>query len=258
MTYKPGELRKHSKMLILTRNWAICTISALLGLGLFVSEIQRIRALVPDLMNYLYLGLVATTGVLIFAWIWSTQKELDLLFEWLDPERYAPPSSLLETMLILFIGIVLTALVYAARDPFAYATIFCLYSIVMVPTCFYMNREIKQAIDKSKIRLQEDTLVPNLAERAKLFTQGVNVLEAYFLGRPMILRLLLILMASGLGWALAFCWRVRNNRPCGLLSYVIFLATILFSESVIGRWRCIRDRQLRGIESELSELLRKE
>ena len=103
MIYKPSpeRMRNRSHEIITARKWAVGLISTLLGVGMFISEIQRLRTLPTDIMNYVYLALFVVTGVLIFLWIWATQKELDLLFEYLDPQRYTPPSTAKETFLIL-------------------------------------------------------------------------------------------------------------------------------------------------------------
>lgn len=258
MTYKPGHLRERSREITNARNWAIGIVTALLGVELFVSEIKRIRGLQPDPMNYAYLALLLLTGVLIFLWIWATQKELNLLFDWLDPERYVPPSSLKETLLILFFGIVLTSLLFAARDPLLYGLVFTLYSVILILSTTYLNKEIKTAIDHSKIRIDEDTKNPTLAAKAVLYRAAIDVLQSYFLERPMILRLVLILFTSIIGVGIALYWKISSTTLCGLSAYIIFFVLILVSEIVINWWRYIRDGRLREIDTELLEHLRNE
>lgn len=256
MTYKPGRLREGSRDITNARNWGIGIVTASLGMGLFVYEVQRIRALQADSMNYAYLALFLLTGILIFLWIWATQRELNLLFEWLDPERFVPPSSLKETLLILFFAVLLTALLFAARNPLAYGIIFTAYSTVLIPSTIYLNKEIQQAINKSKNRLSEDLKDEQLKEQARLYAAGVEVLDTYFIRRPMKRRLILILIASAIGVTLAIFWKLSQTRWFGVSSYLVFFGTILFSEIVIAQWRCIRDSNLREIEAGLSECLR--
>ena len=95
MVYRPNPtLREQSKEIISARSWAVGLITTVLGVGLFLSEVDRIRHMTPSAMSYAYLVLLAVTGCLIFLWIWATQKELDMLFRWLDPQHYEPPSSM--------------------------------------------------------------------------------------------------------------------------------------------------------------------
>lgn len=258
MTYKPGHLRERSRDITNARNWGIGIVTTSLGLGLFVSEVQRIKAIQPDLLNYAYLALFILTGILIFLWIWATQRELNLLFEWLDPERFVPPSSLKETLMILFFAVLLTALLFAARSPLSYGIILTAYSVILIPSTIYLNTEIQEAINKSKNRLSEDLENQKLAVQAKLYAAGVEVLETYFIRRPMKLRLIIIMVASAIGLTLAIYWKKSQSRWVGVASYAVFFAIILFSEIVIARWRCIRDRELREIEANLSESLRED
>ncbi|MBN2143834.1 MAG: hypothetical protein JW774_04335 [Candidatus Aureabacteria bacterium] len=256
MVYKPGKLRRKGKEIVNARNWSIGIITALLGLGFFISEIQRIKALNNDPMNWGYLALFILTGILVFLWIWASQKELDLLFDWLDPERYVPPSSLKETIMILWCGAILTALLFSSRDPYMYGIMFFLYSLLIIPSVKYLNEQIRTAIDKSKARSADDLNDPNQSMKAKLYMEGVDVLHEYFLERPMLKRLIIIAVASAIGLIAGIYWKLSGQKIIGILSYGILFLTIFLSEIVIARWRCIRDDKLRKIEAELDEYIR--
>ena len=256
MTYEPKYLRERSKQIINARNWGVGLITALLGLGMFISEVKRMQTLSSDPMNYAYLALFILSGALIFLWIWATQKELDLLFEWLDPERYEPPSSLKETILIIGFAILLIGLLFASRDQLLFGLVFTLYSFILIFTAKYLNQEIALAIDKSRDRVKVDLEDNNLKRRAQLYLEAINVLDFYFIKRPVTLRLIIIFVFSLIGLALAIWWKVTGASMIGLLSYLIFFLTILVSEVVIGLWRNVHDSDLRPIAAELREFLR--
>lgn len=152
MTYEPN-LEARSKDIINARKWGIGLITSFLGLGMFISEIQRIKEIILNPSSLAYLTLFISTGSLVFLWIWVAHKELDLCFNWLDPQRYKPPSSLKETAMIISCGIILSLLFFAARDPLFYSIIFTIYSVTVTFTNAYTRSEIKKAIDSSKIRL---------------------------------------------------------------------------------------------------------
>ena len=80
-------LRKESAALITARNWGVKIICSGLGLGLFVSETRRIWEHVLEPANIAYLVLFITTAIVILLWIWATEHELNLLFDWMDPEH---------------------------------------------------------------------------------------------------------------------------------------------------------------------------
>jgi len=80
--YKPGYLRKRSEDIVKARTWAIGLIFAAISLGWFTKELQRVTTLAFDILNYAYLALCILTGLLIFLWIWASQRELNLLFQY--------------------------------------------------------------------------------------------------------------------------------------------------------------------------------
>lgn len=258
MVYEPGRLRQKSKDIVNARNWGIGIITTLLGIGFFISEIKRIQALHFDPMDYAYIALLLLTGIFIFLWIWATQKELDLLFDWLDPEYYAPPSSIRETILILFYGLALTALLFSSRDPMLYGIVFSVYSATLIPCTIYFKKEVARAVDRSKLRIDCDLNSPDIANKARLYLAGVDVLKGYFLDRPMIWRHWAILGVSIFGVVIAIYWKLSGNKFAGTVSYGIFFIVILLSEVVIARWRCIRDDRLRQIQGDLDECSRNE
>jgi hypothetical protein len=258
MIYKPDPkyLRERSKELINARNWGIGLITSLLGVGLFISEIERIRSLKPDVINYLYLALFAITGLLIFLWIWATQKELDMFFEWLDPDHYDPPSTIKETLLILIFAFLLISLLFAARNPLWFSAVFSVYSIIGIPTEKYLTSEIKLAIDKSKSRATNDLSDDNLKKKAEIYLQALEVLNGYFILRPMKLRSLLVAAFSIVGLSLGIMWEVYDSRLAGIFCYMSFILNISISEAVIAYWRIVRDSSIRPITAELRELSR--
>lgn len=209
-------------------------------------------------MDYAYLALFILSGVLIFLWIWSTQKELDLLFEWLDPQRYEPPSSVKETFLIIVLAMLLIGLILASRNPMLFGSVFAAYSFVALFAGIYRDREISQAIDKSKARVRTDldSGDQDVKKRAELYLAGINVLDSYFIRNPMTRRSVFVFLSSLLGLTLAISWKVTGSRSAGFLSYLVWFLTISVSEVVIGIWRNTRDTNLRPISADLRELLR--
>jgi len=258
MVYKPGYLRERSKQLINARKWGITIATGLVGAGLLISELQRMSEAPLSLMNYGYIALFLMTGTLIFSWIWSTQKELDLLFEWLDPERYEPPSSFVETVLIFGLALLLVGLLFASRNPFAYSLIFTTYSLVDSLAGKRLNAELSAAFEKSKERAHADLQDDKLAAKARLYLRGLGFLEHYFLGRRHGLRLRLSLASSLVGLVISMGWLATHNVLLGFSAYVILFVVLLTSLATIWHWRITRDTQLRPVAADLNELNRQD
>lgn len=256
MPYEPKQFRETGKDVVSVRDWAVRLVAGVLGIGFLFTELQRILALPADYLKYAHLALLAVVIGLLFLWFWATDKELNLLLDWLDPVSYLIPISLGEVFTILGFGVLLVFLVFAARDPFWFAIAFSTYSLALIFAAKYMNSQIETAVRQSRLRATVDLNVPELAERAKIFLSAVDVLDAYFLGRPTIGRLIVILAFSVVGLCIGAWWTVSQYEILALLTYGIFIAVIVVSEFVIGQWRIERDRQLRSISAQLREVER--
>jgi hypothetical protein len=256
MVYKPGYLRERSKRLIYTRQLCIALGVALLGVRLFVSELWEVCAGPWSLFNIGYILLFLLTAWLTFSWTWSTQNEFDLLFEWLDPERYEPPSGTKETFVMLMLALLIVVLLFASRSPLWYGLVFTTYSLVDLRAGKIIRKELGDVILKSKNRAETDLNDKSVTQKAELYLKGLDILYLYYIGRAHIKRLFFIVFSSGVGLALAILWFVGDMKFIGFCSYVAFIFTLVVSQIMIWRWRIIRDIQLRPVKAELNELNR--
>lgn len=256
MSYRPNmEASRPGKAIVQARQWGVGVITASAGVGMLLSEIERVKSTIADPLTVGYLALFAVTGAVIFLWIWATSKELDLCFQWLDPERYAPPSSVKETLMIAGLGLLLSALLFAARDPLYYAGVFTAYSAVVTYAYRYTRAEIAEAISASRHRLDGEAN----GESGVLATQyrkGVDVLDIYFCARPQTARHVIILLLSVGALLAALFWKLTGQTMFGVLAYALVGGAIVVSEVVIAQWRMSRDGLLRPLEAEIAELAR--
>lgn len=256
MVYAPGDLDKRTKDLLLARKWGIALIGALVGVKLLAAEYSRLKDAIVDPMTWGYLALFAVAGVLIFLWIWASQKEFDLIVTWLDPDCYEPPSSLKETVLILSLAVVLIAMLFAARSPALFGLVFTAYSGANIIATRLFNTEFATAVAESRRRLDEDLSNPALHGNAILYGEGVTILTAYYFGRPQMKRQLVIFTASVAGLAMAIAWWRTGAVALGIASYAVFFGIIVVSEVVIYLWRQTRDGDLRPVLAALRSQLR--
>ena len=257
MTYKPN-LESESTAILDAKKWGVGVITTMLGFGMILSELQRIKESFPNILTLGYLTLFATTGILVFLWLWASKKELKLCFIWLDPERYDPPSSFKETMMIVGLGVVLSILFFASRDPLFYGIIFTIYSMIVTYTNYYTKNEIYRAIIGSRNRLKKELKNNKKKKLTKQFIKGVNVLEYYFYKRPQTTRHILIVGGCIIGLTLGVIWKITNNEFFGAGTYLCFFLLIAISEIIIASWRLNRDNNLRPIKAEINELCRKD
>lgn len=256
MVYKPGFLRSRSEELISARNYAIGLFVALIGIGQAVSEFERISRLLPNPIHFGYLAVFVATLILDYLWIWSSNKEMSILFDWLDPKRYVPPATIKETSQILLLAGILTALIFCARDPWWFGVVFTVYAALMLPFSSARNREVAEAIAGSKLRISEDTAELSCKDAAGLYLDGVRVVELYYLRRPIIARHVVVLVASLFSLIPAFLWKAGRGAIFGMIAYGMYLLVIVISESVLAYWRYVRDSQLRNIQRELTDFQR--
>jgi hypothetical protein len=257
MPYTEGNLMRQMNPLVRARKNAVSGITAVLGLALFITKAKEIISLPFSVTNYEYLALLATTGALVYLWIWASEGELEMLGKWLDPKEYAVPSSIKETVMIMGLAAFLVSLFFAASDILWYSILFLLYMILDFLALRYAHLEIRLATDASYTRLRESG-----GPTVDLFAQAVRQIEVYYFVRPHDLRRIVVFVAMLVVAVLAYIGRgdddelftkLPNDDPFTKLAYGLCLLTIIASEFVIGYWRQARDSELRMFAAKLSE-----
>ena len=248
MPYKEGALMQQVQPLVSAREYAVSGITAVLGVTLFVDEVQRIRELpVISLVDYEYLALLAVTGALVFLWIWASD-ELEMLGRWLHPKEF-PASGFSQLAMIMGLAFVLVCLFFAARDIRWYTSLFLIYMIMDFLTLRYVHGIIRHAVDGSYKRLREDRSLI-----AELHTKAIRQIEHYYFVRPHDLRRFMVFFAMGIACWLAF--QGSNGDIFEKLAYGLSIVTVTASEIVIGYWRQVRDNGLRAVETSLAKARR--
>ena len=247
-------MRESANEILYARNIGIVLITACLGIGMYTSEIQRLVVEGMSLSDLAYLMLFLVTGILVFLWIWATHKELNLMFKWLDPHFYSPPSTVRETILILFYAVLMVTMIFATRNPFWFGIVFTTYSFSMVAVERYVTNRIRNVIEKSWKRAKQAEEEAGSSPRLKLYRVAIGILDSYYLTQPIRLRAIAIAVCSTAGLLVATIWLATNLAIFSLLSNSIFILTILISEIAIARWRIKRDEALDQCDAELVEI----
>lgn len=253
MTYQPG-LKPETSALLEARNWAVGIVASIFAMGMFISELNRIKETLSNPLTIGYLILFVTCVLLIFIWIWCTGKELDICFSWLDPERYQPPSSFKEIAMIVIESLILILLFFTSRNPLWFGIIFSIYGFTILFTDRYARKEIHKAILQSRKHLEKENEMEKDVQMHYL--RGIDIISHYFDTRPHFQRHLITFLLGILGLSLGIIWKITNTALYGEIAYIIFILSIWIPESILAFWRIERDNGLREIKEEINEISR--
>jgi len=233
--------------------WGVWLIAAIVGLGILTKEVQRILSLPFQLENFMYLALLLSICLLIAGWRWVSQKELDLLCEWLDPRDYTLPE---ETIVIVGISAALGILLLVANRPVLFGIAYLLYSSVNFGAWLHFRNQLKDALRKSRDRLKDEGVEAPGTD--PIFAAALNCLEQYYILRPHVYRFIALLILAGFGFVAACYGTVRGSVAARTAAYIAYIfAIFVFEEVVITRWRLRFYADLQSQSTRLSEHLRK-
>lgn len=255
MNYRPDIFEPRNKSIVKVRKIGVALVLGFITLGMVRSEFERLATQPHDPLLIAYLCLFLVIAVFIYGWIYTTEMELDQLFHWLHPKGYASfPSSLKESMMIFVLAVLFVGFVYSSGDPLYFGILFTSYSVV-IPFCTrHVNNELADVFERSRQHIRDEISEKGNDEKWSLFLQGIDALESYFLHRRHTRRHIIIVPCAVLGTAVAGISNAIHSSALVLLSYFIFIVTIIWSEIVVFRWRSIRDQALRRIDSSLADL----
>lgn len=236
------------------------TVAGLVAAAIVGDELWRMKSLSLVGLPVPYLLLLATSAILLALWLWSTSAELEMLIEWLEPERYRPPASIVEVGVVFYFAVILPLLLFAARNPLAYGLLFTLYSMVLIPSTYYMLREIRKAVagccgarDRGGA-IKRKNLKDQVSLPPKLRRQAAAIIRHYYCRRPQVRRQAVILAASCFVTGAAVWGYFARQTWIGAVAQVLFATIILISEVVIGYWRWKRDTDLLPLFEEKESL----
>lgn len=247
MAYDPGHFRQRARHISTAYDLGLKGVTGLTGVGVLTSELKRILENSPTLTSYLYLGLLASTLLLIAGWLIYSKQELDQLCDFLDPKEYVPPD---DRIIIFAFAMVLVLLVFTSRDPVLFGSVFVVYSVSILFATKHLKAELATAFAKSRERLVAEKVDPEFSD---VYKQAIGVLSDHYLARPQTPRHSVILLLGTVGLALSLYGRYSGLRIYDAGAYVIYIASILGSEFVMFAWRHARDQRLRPLVAQLEE-----
>src|SRR5258708_4898895 len=229
MNYLPRKIEERTTMRQAV-DWSTKLVVGVVGVGLFKSEVERIRARRRDMTNELYLGLLAATLLLTAGWILVSHKELSILCEWLDPKDYPPPD---ERAVGLVIAGALSVLFFASRSPLWFGVSYSVYTALNLAAVIHLKHQMVTALRGSRIRLDEERPVG-----AEFYRAAIDKLEVHYVRRPNVLRVGATLCLGLAGLALSIVARNGAHERLNAYAYVLYLTSlVVFEGFVMFFWR---------------------
>ncbi len=250
---------------------------AVVGFLVLTPEIREIVAKVItgewSSVNLRHFSLYLATGYLIFAWIWSTRYELDILCEWLTPYSYVPPTAFLEAAICIMLAIFGGLLFLSVKSISWYIGVFTTFNLfnIFVGGIHTLSEvggivnSSQKSLDAKKnakgeksdceIEAYEKALkairlhwVKNL-EKLQPFDGYIRhyVLPKWYLWlqNRYFIRLFITFLASLMAFIILLIAVSKSSQMLETLSYWAILITIIVSEVWVLVWRVRRDAELR-------------
>ena len=213
-----------------TRSRAVKLFGTAVGVTFFVSEARKLLTSSPDLLDYLYLALLASLGAKVAIWILISEGELKFISKWLDPKNYDIPT---ERTTIYALGVTLTALILTAKNLVLFGICYVLYSVGNLYGWWRLRHELRIAIPATFERLKdEDPAKTEISRRA------LDAMTAYYLKPPQVLRCWVTLIAALAALSVACSARLRHSQLGSVVAYALCIFDILLVEEAwIGYWR---------------------
>jgi hypothetical protein len=183
------------------------------------------------LLAILQIALFLCAIAIVIRWIATTAHEFQL---WLRNLQYVFVRSHVY-LAMLGLAVVLGMMLILAYNILAFTGFFSCYLLFNYWTQWISNEHFERALN----RTQADSIENK---------QILDVLRAYWLHRPQLARIATMMFVSLLSFALALKGSESGPHAQKLLlgAYLVTIGNILVGESIISRWRTVRDRDLQG------------
>lgn len=178
--------------------------------------------------------LLAMTAFWFFSWIYAEFKELALLDSAFESEKIKRLSGLIFPIAIA-LSLIFAALIAFSTNILVYSGVLTLLSVSDLYGQITVNRNFLH-------------LFNNRQFRSKAGEQEAQILFFYYIERPMLARIALMLVFFCGAFILAAMAHFVNNAVYRYASYLVIIITIIVNEIVIYSWRRKRDRALAVIE----------
>jgi len=180
--------------------------------------------------------LVIAVLILIIQWIRANNAEIQMLEDHFREFIPALPSSSFHCAVV--IAVLLGVLVYLSDRIVAFSGVFLSYNLLTIWGNWLVSTRLRQAIRQGRSH------GPDANTRASAW----QAIEAYYLGKPQLKRMLAIVLFSIAALLLGVFSSVYARRALGPLllygAYAVMILNIVISEAVISIWRRERDRAI--------------
>jgi hypothetical protein len=236
MVYSTEQTPKRAAPIRRTIDYGTKVILLVVGVGLFRTEILRIASLPWELDNVLYLVLLGAVALLTVGWIFVSNKELDIMCDFLAPLEYRIPD---ENFIGIAIAIALTILLYTSRNPLWFGISYSIYMLLSVSFWKRGITDVDKAIKGSRKLLQRES-----KQKREIYEGALDVIEAYYVRQRNMPRVWASLFLGLVGLILAILAVTLDRKLLNTIAYNVYIISIVGLEGVlrsIGDLSCIRE-----------------
>jgi hypothetical protein len=217
------------------------------GIGLFRTELLRIISLPRELNNELYLVLLTAATLLTAGWIFVSNKEFEIMCDFLDPLDYEIPKGIFVGMAI---ATALTILLYTARNPLWFGISYSAYMLLSVFGWKRVTSEMDKAIEGSREKLLDEP-----ERKREIYGGALDILYSYYVRQANLPRVWTSFALGVVGLMFSLLARTLDRAVFNTIAYVIFILSILALEGVLAfYWRFRLYAQVRPFETAKHDL----
>jgi hypothetical protein len=180
------------------------------------------------------IALLVATVVRFFCYLGAVRNESDLMEEALDTEHVTRLKGAAFPITI-GLSVVFSVLIAFAINILTYSIAAVIFAVLDIYGPVTINKNIANVLINARFRQEA------VGSRA-------HVLYKYYFEKPIIPRVILMLLSTVAVLVLAIVGHYTNQRWLDLSAYALMTATILIGEVVIRAWRRERDRELDEVE----------
>jgi len=231
-------------------------VVAVLSGGLIYRAINAALSGSDPLGGWASVCLLVVTTIIVFLWIWSPRRNLDLIKEWFaHHSNYRNPQ--FEWISGLGTVVLFSMLLWFTSSPLIYSIIYVVYCFVYYLGIRRFNMYIRDSLQQRRSLIEGENKVENEINETlnKIHLHALDVLELYFLQRPHLRRIALMAVFGAVSLITAITGNLLGFGLANIVSSLVLVLTLIVAEIYIIIWRSKRDGEIIVLQRERDTIL---
>ena len=255
LTYKPSkQIRDEVKKIMQFYDFGIKVVMGAFSIYIIYQAISIALTDSNAVSGWASVILVIVTVVILFFWIWSPRRDIELLEEWFA-HRSNVRNPQFEWVTGLGLATLFASLLWFASQPIIYSPIFIMYCTFYFLGVRHFHKYVKDALAQRKKALKTNIKEEN-KELIEIHERALQVLEKYYLKNRHLMRIGTMAVFGVIAFSVALLGRALDFKVWGDISAtLIVVVTFIVSEVYIIIWRRERDKKITPLETRRNEIL---